>query len=263
MLREIGAKRERNISFLIAVLAIGLLLVAGPAQAFNVSLDPFNNSNPSRGDIVNTTAKIKINSNDDVYLGNPAYVSMNGIVVCTFDLKGSNKNCIDGVSIELIGSNSSLGYDYSYGYDYGYNYGYGYYFGGEFNYKITINTSEFLANEYEIRFGLQNEDDYDSQILKINSLNNTNFGVTSVKSNMSSTGRFKPRSILNNSDSLNESIINLGDNEGTGAPGFLSSITGAVIGTLGTGGSMAILVLVLALILGIVFVGYRRLKLKK
>jgi len=168
--RKEGKIKTKILSGIITLSVLGLLLLSGPINAFQIILGNFE-GNYNKGEYISTIAQIKITSDERI---NPALmnfnITVNDQVVCSFDYKGTNiSGCNDrNISIELLDSSTSyeLGYgyqsnlDYGYGYNYGYEaYGYGYgeygysqgYSDGNFTYNITFDTSKLNVGNNTIR----------------------------------------------------------------------------------------------------------------
>lgn len=149
--------KGRGTKIIAGILTLGvlvMLILAGPANAFNVSLSGFAVSNPTKGDKISTTATIEIRANERMPLPNPAGVFIDDKVACAFSINSPETIC-DGVTVKLISSTSSYGYGYGYKYGYGYNYGYNQgYSNGKFTYNITIDTSKFSIGEHKVQIGI-------------------------------------------------------------------------------------------------------------
>jgi hypothetical protein len=148
--------KSKKLSFiLIASLVLGLLIIAGPAKAFEIKIGNFSNPAPRKGEIVSTIATIRINSNERINIEENSLL-INDKLHCKFNAEAKEVNC-DGVTIKLVSKDSS---EHGYGYDYGYGYGYsvdnkyGYRYGYAntiFTYNITVNTSEFDVGNYKFK----------------------------------------------------------------------------------------------------------------
>lgn len=159
--------KSKYIAGIISIALIALLVVAGPAQAFMLSLDvdAGENSNFHLGDDVSLTAKLHIEDS-----GNDAYLPVKNLsleidgpgsndYLCYFDINGNAISECDNISISLVNGSVSGGYGYGYGYfenhsyDFGYGYGYGYSNGigeTELVYKIVIDTDSYHLGSYHV-----------------------------------------------------------------------------------------------------------------
>ncbi len=169
--RKEGKIKTKILSGIITLSVLGLLLLSGPVNAFQIILNNFNSNGYDRGDYVSTIAQVKITSNERI---NPALMTFNltidGTTRCSFYANGTEiAGCSDkNITIDLLDSSTSydLGYGYQadYGYGYGYNYGeeaYGYGYGeygytqgyndGNFTYNITFDTSRLNIGNNTIR----------------------------------------------------------------------------------------------------------------
>lgn len=149
--------------FMISLIVLGLLVLSGPAQGFNMSLD-VEDSNVEEGENIVFNVDIDINSfNGKSELLDVEYLVLeiksndaNKEIYCKFNVNGSKIEGCDDLSIEVI-DNESYSYDYGYGYGYeeedylygyGYehNFGYGYGYKGNLKYKIIFNTENYKGN---------------------------------------------------------------------------------------------------------------------
>lgn len=156
-------KSSKIIAGMITVAVLALLIFAGPANAFLVSLTGFAVSNPEKGDTISTTASVQINSNERMIMPNPLGVFIDGTAVCVFSVNAQAGDCdgSNGIKVELISSTSSFGYGYGYAYGYGYNYGYNNGYGtGTFTYNITLNTSNFTIGDHKIQLKVNAGDNH-------------------------------------------------------------------------------------------------------
>jgi hypothetical protein len=166
-----GKVKTKIISGILTLTVLGLLLLSGPVNAFQIILNNFDSNGYDRGSYVSTIAQVKITSDERI---NPELMTFNltigGVTRCSFYADGTEiAGCNDkNITIELL--NNSQSYEYGYGYQpdyeygYGYNYGdeaygygygdYGYYQGynnGNFVYNITFDTSRLSIGNNSIR----------------------------------------------------------------------------------------------------------------
>lgn len=263
-------KRGRNVSVLISIFVLGLLLVSGPADALKLSINSFGNSNPTQGDEIRTIAKVKVNSNEKIDLDEPLKLLLDGIVVCTIKLDGSNAICDrNDINISLISSDKENGYGYGYGYDYGYGYNYGYGSNGNYVFKIIVNTTDFTVGDHTFKISLDGKFDAETTI-KVNAYQGSFHSQHNRKGNVSllnGTIVKKDKGNSNNFIDLNSNDTEEGNefnatyltsNEAKEEKGFFSGLTGAVIGTLGTGGSIFVFVIITGLVVALIIVVYKR-----
>jgi hypothetical protein len=124
-----------------------ILLVSGPATAFDVRLSILNGDDFNQGEIISIKGEIAIDANERVDLSSIELV-INTSDKCEFNYNNGNfitgnSNLCKGITLNVNKSNSL---------DYGYGYGYGYgYFDGNFTYDISIDTSFFEPDEYSIK----------------------------------------------------------------------------------------------------------------
>ncbi len=142
---------------------IAIVILSGPASAFIVSLESFNDDSPIEGEHIYSIASIEIKSNERV---NIPYVSLfiNDELMCAFNAYTGTPSgdCAEAIhTISLINTSATdnsygYGYGYGYGYAYGEEYGYGYgytqgYSNTKFTYNITIDTLGLTpGQEYEM-----------------------------------------------------------------------------------------------------------------
>ena len=142
------ASFNKVIASVVTAVVLGLLVYAGPAQAFSLKLD-FENTEAEQGKKIELTATVDIDSGEALDIEEITLV-LNGPekVECTFDITGKMKS---GVNEECHGINiKKIPYpqiEKGYGYSYSYNYGYG--ITEDLVYEITIHTQKFKVGEYE------------------------------------------------------------------------------------------------------------------
>lgn len=129
----------------VTLVVIALLIFAAPAQAFTASLGDFTDSNPSSGDLISSTFDLDMVSMERVDV-NYIDLLMNGVSACQFDVDGNALTACEGISADLLASSTA---EYGYGYAYGYGYGLDA-SSSKLSYNITINTSVFDSNDYEV-----------------------------------------------------------------------------------------------------------------
>jgi hypothetical protein len=113
MMKKGKGRHERVISVLVSFVVLTLLLLSGPADALELSINPFSDGDITQGAIINTTAELKINSNEKLMIEGPLILTIGDLIVCKMNLDGSNKDCMDGFDITLIsrGDKDGKGYD--------------------------------------------------------------------------------------------------------------------------------------------------------
>lgn len=146
-------KRNHIIATLVTVSIIILLFFAGPAQAFVINLIDFNNVNPERGTIVNTNIELKILSNENMPLPNPAKVYIDNVFYCSFNVSDTQTTCSNMIIKKVTSSDKSYGYGYQYGTDYGYGYQNGY-SNTQLNFTLAFNTTDLSIGAHEIKITL-------------------------------------------------------------------------------------------------------------
>ncbi len=152
----ISTKKSGIIASLITLAVITLLILAGPAAAFNVSLGAFSDDNAKQGDLISAQFDLNMNSNERVAVDAIVLSSDKGLN-CAVDVDGDPLPMYDceGIIIERLSSSTA-----SYGYDYSYGYGYGYGYAGspsKLSYNVTVNTSILAIGENELTLTANSE----------------------------------------------------------------------------------------------------------
>lgn len=164
-IKNMKINKTKLIASIFTIFILGLILFAGPAKAFILSLDIADGfeSEVNKGELIKFIASLEIQSQDQ-YLPINSLMLKIGSKTCSFNLDGETLNGCEGVSIEKIsgsfgrGEGYGYGYDNSFGYGYQYNFNYGYGYGyqngmGETTlmYEITIDTEYFSPKTYNAR----------------------------------------------------------------------------------------------------------------
>ncbi len=177
------AKTKTGIfSSLVTLLVVGLLIFAGPANAFSVGLGSFDNEVPIEGEVITTTATLDIKSNERIEVM-AINLTLNDVTHCVFDVNGNDLTggqACKGVEVSLTKTalDTGYGYGFEYGYGYGYAYGEEYGYGYDYNYgfsnthlsyEIKINTSRDYnivpGTEYEAKISTTlGGKDYSSEV---------------------------------------------------------------------------------------------------
>jgi len=133
-----------------------LLLLSGPANAFDLTFGTISNTNPTQGDVITFTTSVEVNSNEIVPIQNLSLNFSDG-QVCYFSVDGDILTPDDCTGLTITPDTDSTNYtsgdrNYSFdGTDYsdGIGFGYGYAAPGPsvLTYNITLNTSEFDVGE--------------------------------------------------------------------------------------------------------------------
>ena len=149
--------KSKIFAVLFTALVIGLLVVAGPAQAFSLSLD-VDKTRPEKGELVTFTAEINIESGETLPI-ELLILELNGPekISCTFDVDGNPLTECRG--IKIIKTQDS---EYGYGYDYNFGYGYGY-TEGKLSYSIELDTSYYKIGSYTTKLKVRIDDEIFSQ----------------------------------------------------------------------------------------------------
>ncbi len=272
---------SRIIAGILTLAIIGLLIFAGPAQAFVLGLTA-DKEDVKKGETITFNATLDIQSMDKYLPVEHLELHINGpeSVVCKFDINGKiiNEEGCEGMEIERIyfnsenylgygygygyGQENSYGYgyeiDYGYGYNFGYDYGYGYGYGAggkEINliYKITLDTISYEAGDYISQL----KADIGGEIFA--SKSKPEFTVISSNS-FSGQGGSGSDNGENNDTIGGLSSQNNGDSNGNGEEpdekdeppttffSRLAGITGAVIGALGTTGTTVVVIFLVGLL---------------
>lgn len=290
----LNTEKNRKITGILAtIIVISIIFLIGPASAIKVNLNGFSVSDIFKGNKINTTASVEINSNERIAFDN-GKIYVNGTEVCEFNpITTQIISGCDGIQINLVSSSYSYGYGYGYkyGYDYSYSYGYGYgynngYSNGILNYEIQFDTSYLNAGENKIQLKIDvGERIYSSEerILNILPLSGqiTNTGGSTETGACLTSWQCSEWTECNNGLQTriclkeNNACITTGEkpeetrectlseNTQGGVTGFFSRITGAVTGALGTGGTVVVGILSAGIVGSLVTLRIRRLKLRK
>jgi len=152
-------KRSKFLSLIpitITLVVLFMLIISGPAKAFEFKLD-VDDGNIQRGDEIVFTSEINIKNIDSNLPIEYILLEIDGKVhkECKFDLDGNKLTSCPGVkSIKVIEDSTNYGYGYRDGYFNGNNYNFGYGYGlndGKMVYEITYDTSVLVAGDYETR----------------------------------------------------------------------------------------------------------------
>ena len=161
-LRNLIKQQNKIIASIISLFIITILILSGPASAFNLGLNIDGDSSVEKGKKITFIATVDINSGENIPI-NELVLVLDGPEhrECVFDITGKMKDgsgsgsgsgteCF-GINIKKIPGPSidnSYGYGYAY-YGYGYNFGYGYgYTEQELEYEITVHTQHFVIGTY-------------------------------------------------------------------------------------------------------------------
>jgi hypothetical protein len=152
-------RRTKGVALVLTAFVIGLLVIAGPVQGFNLGLSMDDNS-VDKGEEVVFNVELVIESGEGLpveylilELNGPEYSE------CKFNLDGSIISECKGVKSIVDTKQVSYGYGYGYGnynnYAYYFGHGYGYGYGlnsGKLSYEITLDTSNYKTGTYNTEF---------------------------------------------------------------------------------------------------------------
>ncbi len=252
---NMNLKKTRIIAGILTLFIISLLIFAGPVQAFILGLTIDNNS-LIKGEKVTFNASLEIESMDKYLPAKNLTLEIKGPTssTCIFNLNGNNplQGCED-MTITPINfpDENEKGYGYGYGYDsefgygydfgYGYGYGYGYGQGGKklyYLYEIVLDTTNYQKGGYVSQLkaiiGGETFESKDKPIFTINTPANPGGGGGNNNDDNNDDGTgFQTLGLENNGKEENNKSSNpeIENNESQDEnKGFLSSITGAIIG---------------------------------
>lgn len=144
------ASSRRVMGVLITVIVIALLLLSGPATAFDLAIDDISDSNPTQGDEVTFTATAEVASSELVPIQNLSLEFDDG-TICYFEVDGSEISGCTGITITQSEDSTNYtsgdlnftaaGEDKSYGS--GFGYGYAAPGPSRLVYDVTLDTDEF------------------------------------------------------------------------------------------------------------------------
>jgi PGF-pre-PGF domain-containing protein len=144
------AHSRQILAIIITAVAIALLIISGPANAFNLTLGTPSNTTPTQGAVISFTANVTIESNERVPIQNLSLNFSNG-TTCYFGLNGSFLTPAECAGLNITPMNDTINYDegnltFNFtgnGSVYDYGYGFGYTGTGTLSYNVTLNTSVF------------------------------------------------------------------------------------------------------------------------
>src|SRR3989338_6339297 len=167
-------QKQKIFGILISLIVMGVLVMAGPARAYSLSIDNINDVN--KGGLLKFDIKVDSDHVDKAELIIEYFANKNGKeqphvdkFECFIDDKGSyecvrykgsmnNPKTYDDIQIWMLGTNLGYGYGYNnpgYGYGYGYGDGYGYQESGSdgLTYHVEWQTPENLhPGQYRVLF---------------------------------------------------------------------------------------------------------------
>ncbi len=137
--KSVGTKLGAGV---LTAFVLVLLVLAGPAEAFSVSLD-VDDSAPEKGEVVTYTAEVDMLDGEAARIDQIA-LELSGpeSVKCVFDIEGNKIDGCSGATIRRVSAPS-----YGYGYAFGYGYGYGY--TGKVVYEIELDTGRRKIGRYD------------------------------------------------------------------------------------------------------------------
>ena len=142
------------IPILITLFIVTILIISGPAKAFDLSLD-IDEDSVEKGERVTFTSTIEITGNDSnlpiseitLIIDGPTYKT------CKFDVEGNKLSSCEGVlEINLIENTTLYEHGNGYGYFFNNRYGFGYGYGfneGKLTYEIILDTDSYDEGDYE------------------------------------------------------------------------------------------------------------------
>ena len=266
-------KNPKTVSLLITLFVIGLLLVVGPVNALNLTLNDFSSTPVERGSPTSVIAEIEIRSDEVLDINEISFI-LDGVsgealgknYSCDFDVSGSKISACNGFTIESLSNTALFGYGYGYGYGYNYGYGYGYgYSNGVLRYKITLDSLNFETGKYSSHLFIDligksyNSNTKELEILPIDSEDGND--------HTASGGSYREyrNSTVNNETVIPEDYIpsNNGEEEqnNTETRNQTSTntnfLTGAVVGALTKQSSVFIIVFILIIVIALIIVRIR------
>lgn len=179
-------KNSKIIASFLTVSVIVLLILAGPVAAFDVVLNTFSDTTPTKGATITTTATITINSAEASVEENIVELYMDNTLVCSGNVSASSLSCNSAYSVSKTASNTSTGYGYSYGYGYGYGYWQGL-TNGVLTYAISIDTTNLNTGSHTINLTLNEGETNPSDSQTITVQAQSSSGRSSVTHDVSSS----------------------------------------------------------------------------
>ena len=131
-------EKRKLVSVLVTAGILGILLMAGPAFAYLVSLNIADDS-VEEGQDVEFTANVQIGSDEFVDIQNLTLEVFGPVNrSCVFDVNGNELSGCEDVDVELV---SAPNFTFGYGYGYGFN-------DGNLTYNITVKGDGLEAGNY-------------------------------------------------------------------------------------------------------------------
>ncbi|MBS3077519.1 hypothetical protein J4233_04575 [Candidatus Pacearchaeota archaeon] len=151
----------KTTSWFVSAAVILLLVIAGPAQAFDLFLK-VNNSSPFQGQKIQFTVEVDIQNGESLPI-EFLILTLEGpeSQTCKFSPNGEIMGSCKGIlEIKRVGTiDYGYGYNYGYSHGYGYNFGYGYGYGGKLSgkltYKITLDTTDYSLGDYTTKLSVK------------------------------------------------------------------------------------------------------------
>ena len=152
---------SKLVSVLLTVFVIGMLLMAGPANAVSVTQSAPSDASPTQGDTTTFDVEVKVSASENLPVDTIELVIDGN--TCLYDVNGafvSGPNICSGFTVQQTSAVSEFssnrnGNGYGFGAGYGYGYGYGYGAGTNsltaLKYKVTWNTNGYAAKSYTIK----------------------------------------------------------------------------------------------------------------
>jgi hypothetical protein len=131
--------KKRFISLIITGLALVMLVLAGPANAFTLTTTDVSDKTPRQGEVVMFDANVQLESEE---APTELSLSFNDGTTCTFSPDGTELSGCNGITVTLSENNTVTP-----------GYGYGTGTTGSMTYAITINTTRF--NMGRVKFDFQ------------------------------------------------------------------------------------------------------------
>lgn len=153
------------IPIMITIFIVTILIISGPARAFDLSLD-ISDDSVEKGDRVTFTSSIEITGNDSNLPISEITFVIDGASyrTCKFDVEGNKLSSCDGVlEINLIENTTSYEYGNGYGYFFNNRYGFGYGYGfdeGKLTYEIILDTDSYDEGDYETEMKVKIKNNY-------------------------------------------------------------------------------------------------------
>jgi hypothetical protein len=150
-----STRKNRILSALLSIMVIGMLIMAGPAQAVSVTVDNLSSPTPLSGETVTFDVDVSVAPSENIPVSG-VFLQV-GATKCLFDIDGTRISadaiCQSFTLTQTASGDFGFGYGYGNGQSFGYGYGYGYGSTGQaLAYTVSWDTTGYTGS-HSITFG--------------------------------------------------------------------------------------------------------------